>query len=179
MIEIAHIRTDFPSKFGLPRQSGLVDELKGEIVFGVVYNPFTKETFWAAKGQGAYLNDKPIHVSPAAEMGNCLFNFGTGPYQKELAPQNFAILQKIYAKCQDIRRTGAASIDLCYVAAGRCEGFFEITLKPWDYAAGSVILTEAGGKITDWSGNPVPFDHGSSIAATNGHIHDMLLAELK
>lgn len=151
---------------------------KGEIIFGVVYNPFTKETFWAVKGEGAFLGEQPIHVSSAASMETSLFNFGTGPYQKELAPHNFELLQRIYAKCQDIRRSGSAALDLCYVASGRCEGFFEITLKPWDYAAGSLILTEAGGTITDWNGASIPFDHGSSIAATNSKIHSLLLTEL-
>ena len=139
---------------------------KGQIVFGVVYNPFTKETYWAVRGEGAYCNGKKLAVSKAQDLGHCLLNFGTGPYQKELAPENFRRLQAIYMVCQDIRRSGSAALDLCYVASGKCEGFFEITLKPWDYAAGSVILEEAGGVITNWQGEPVTFHKGGTVCAS-------------
>ncbi|WP_343209946.1 inositol monophosphatase family protein [Anaerolentibacter hominis] len=149
----------------------------GAIVFGAVYNPFTKELFLAQAGYGAYLNGEPIHVSNVVTLEQSLINFGTAPYQKELAPKNFAIVQSVYEKCQDIRRSGSAALDLCYVACGRSDAFFEMTLKPWDYAAGSLILTEAGGKVTDWDGAPLQFAQACSVAGSNGKIHARLLDE--
>lgn len=138
---------------------------KGQIIFGVVYNPFTKELFSAAKGQGAYMNGKRINTSGLEHISQCIFDFGTGPYRKDLADENFGKLTEIFKACQDIRRTGSAALDLCYTACGRCDGFFEISLKPWDYAAGSIILEEAGGVISDWKGDPVTYDKGCSVCA--------------
>ena len=153
---------------------------KGQIVFGVVYNPFTKEVWRAVRGEGAYYNDERISVSKAQDLGHSLLSFGTGPYHKELADENFRRVRNIYMECQDIRRSGCAAIDLCFVACGKTEGFFEITLKPWDYAAGSIILEEAGGVITDWNGEPIRFDRDSSVcAACCEKIHGDLLGYLK
>ncbi|MBR1757409.1 MAG: inositol monophosphatase [Lachnospiraceae bacterium] len=153
---------------------------KGQIIFGVVYNPFTKEIWTATRGGGAFYNGKKIAVSKAQDMGHCLLAFGTGPYQKELADENFRKLKSIYMVCQDLRRSGSAAIDLCYVASGKTEGFFEIALKPWDYAAGSIILEEAGGVITNWKGEPVTFDRGGTVcSACCKKIQDELLELLK
>ena len=152
---------------------GLYD--KGEIVMGIIYDPFREEIFYAQKGKGAFLNGKPIHVSSAENLGETIIAFGTAPYQKELAPENFQRAQRIYEKCQDIRRTGSAAIDLAYVACGRTGGYFEIRLLPWDFAAGKLILEEAGGKITDFcGGEPFLSADRSDIIATNSRIHSAL-----
>lgn len=123
---------------------GLVKD--GEGVLGVVYNPYTEELFAAARGEGAFLNGTPIRVSQTA-MQDALIVFGTSPYYREKAAETFSVVQKIFLSCGDIRRSGSAALDLCYVAAGRCDGFYEGQLSPWDYAAASVILEEAGGRI--------------------------------
>ncbi len=152
---------------------------KGQIVFGVVYQPYTKEVFTAQKGKGAYLGETRLKVSAAASLGESLLSFGTAPYHRELSPRTFALLPRVFAKCQDIRRSGSAAVDLCGVAAGRTDGFFELFLKPWDYAAGSLIVKEAGGTVTDWQGEALSFAQGSSVLATNGKLHEPLLNEIR
>ena len=148
----------------------LVDN--GVPVMGIVYNPFTDELFSARRGQGAYLNGKPIHVTSADKLSDSLVLVGTSPYRKELADVNFDIIKRLYAASEDIRRCGAASLDLCYLACGRADGFFERDLKPWDYAAGIAILREAGGCVTDFDGNEPSYRVPSDILASNGMIHD-------
>ena len=149
-----------------------------ELVFGVAYNPFREELYRAVKGEGAFLNDRPIHVSDRPTLARSLISVGTTPYDKGRADQVFAQIKRLFLASEDIRRGGSAVLDLCSVACGRCDGFFEYDLKPWDYAAGIVILMEAGGKFTDEAGNPVPVGLRSGITATNGLIHDELLAML-
>lgn len=153
---------------------------KGRIVFGVVYNPFTKETFSAVRGQGAYYNGKPIRTSTETDMKKCLISFGSSPYDRSFADRTFEIIKNIYLDCREIRRLGAASLDLCYIAAGKTEGYYEMALKPWDYAAGSVILEEAGGIVTTMEGEPLAYEHGGSIlAAANGTVYDKLKEYMK
>ena len=120
--------------------------LEGEGLLGVVYDPYLREMFWAARGQGAYVNERPIRVS-ARPLETSLVVLGTSPYRRDLAEQTFRAAEKIFLSCGDIRRSGSAALDLCYLAAGRCEGFFEMVLSPWDYAAGAVLIREAGGSI--------------------------------
>lgn len=152
----------------------------GEIVMGVVYNPFTEELFYGEKGKGAYLNGARLFVQKTEDLGHCLVSVGTSPYDKEaLAAKNFELFQRIFMKCEDIRRGGAASLDLCYVAAGRTDAYFERNLKPWDYAAGSVILKEAGGKVTTFTGEALVFQKPCDVLATNGCIHDRMLKEIQ
>ena len=153
---------------------GLYD--KGEIVMGIIYDPFREETFYAEKGKGAFLNGKPIHVSDAENLGKTMIAFGTAPYQKELAEENFRRVQRVYEKSQDVRRTGSAAIDLAYVACGRTGGFFEIRLQPWDFAAGSLLVEEAGGTITHFSGEKLKLLQPGSVLATNGMIHEEMKA---
>lgn len=148
---------------------------RGKIVLGVIYNPFTEETFSAVKGEGAFLNDRPIRVSDQSDLSRTLISMGTNPYVKETAPENFAQLERIFMECTDVRISGSAALDLAYVACGRLDAFFERNLKPWDYAAGSLILTEAGGRLTDWTDHPVSFEHNSNLLATNGLLHKYFL----
>lgn len=151
---------------------------KREIVFGVVYQPYTEELFFAEKGKGAYLNERSIHVSEVETMPESLISIGTSPYYAELAEDNFKMFLNVFKGCQDIRRSGSAAIDLAYVACGRIDGYFEQRLKLWDFAAGMLLVEEAGGKITNYSGEKVTVSSWSDIVASNGRIHSKLMGNL-
>ena len=152
---------------------GLYEE--GEVTFGVVYNPFTQETFWAGKGYGAYLNDTRIHVSQSSSFADGLISYGSTPYDKSHAHRLFPLFEKIFVECADFRRTGSAALDICYVACGRQDAFLEWDLKPWDYSAAGVILKEAGGVITEWNGEALVWLENSSILAAAPGFYDKLL----
>jgi len=151
---------------------------EGKIIFGVIYNPYAHETFTAELGRGAFLNGTPIHVSSIGTLPEALITFGTAPYDKSLGPRNFAILADLFTECQDLRRLGSAAIDLANVACGRTEAFFEATLKPWDYAAGSLLVTEAGGRITTWTGEDISCAHGCPVLASNDLMHEIVQTRL-
>lgn len=141
----------------------------GKITFGIVYNPFTKETFSAVEGKGAYLNGQRIQVSACDSLKDALVSYGSSPYEKENAHELFMLFEKLFLHCADFRRNGSAELDLCYVACGRHEVYLEQNLKPWDYAAGSLILTEAGGSFGAWKEGEKPtFLENSGVLATNG-----------
>lgn len=152
--------------------------VEGEAAVGVVYAPLLDEMFYAVKGGGAFLNEKKIKVSAETDLGNCLLATGF-PYDRRRAKENnVANFNKFIVRTRGIRRMGAAAIDLCYTAAGRFDGFWEPKLFPWDMAAGFLLVQEAGGNVTDFSGNPFdPFMR--EIAASNGHIHQRMLEILK
>lgn len=150
-----------------------------QIQMGVVYNPFTAETFWAKRGEGAFLNGQPICVRPTAALDHSLISIGTSPYDKDMAEKNFRLFKTLFLKSLDIRRTGAASLDLAYTACGRLDGYLERNLKPWDFAAGSVILEEAGGIITTYDGSPVNYCKNQDILAGCPPIHQQLLELIK
>ena len=120
---------------------------KKEPVAGVIWQPYTRELFYAEKGGGAYLNGRPIHVSDTP-YSRALVAVGTAPYYEELQKPGMAMALNFLHDCADLRRSGSAAMDLAYLACGRLDIFFELRLKPWDYAAGSLILQEAGGMIT-------------------------------
>lgn len=149
-------------------------EHNGQMILGAVYNPFIKEFFFAEKGQGATLNGAAIKVSKQAEVSkSCLV---TGFPYSYLGQDNgpLEIFDKFIRSGVPIRRLGSAAIDLCWVAAGRFDGFYEHKLEAWDSAAGFLIVEEAGGKVTDFKGDYYsPYQHG--IVATNGLIHDELV----
>lgn len=138
----------------------------GERYMGVVYNPYLNEMFTAVKGQGACLNGEPIHVS-SEPLHNGIVLFGTAPYYEELSRKSFEMAYDYFKKALDIRRSGSAALDLCSVAAGRAEVFFELRLSPWDFAAGSLIVEEAGGKVTTVEGEPLSLHAPCSLLATN------------
>lgn len=142
---------------------------------GVVYNPFTDELFSAVKNEGAYLNGKQIFVNNANSLEKCLVSIGTSPYEKYRAEENFVIFKNIFIKAQDIRRSGSAALDLCYAAAGRLGGYLERGLKPWDYTAGSIIVQEAGGKVTNWENEEIEFGTYSDIISSNTKVHSELI----
>lgn len=147
--------------------------MDGQVVFGVVYNPFTEECFTAQKGKGAFVNGKRLSVSKRS-LSESIIEFGAGSTRKHEADKSFELGREIFRRCVDIRRICSSALDLCFIAAGRIDGYFESKLKPWDYAAGSLILSEAGGKTTDFDGNEIPMDVPSSIICSNGIIHDEL-----
>lgn len=150
-----------------------------ETIFGAVYNPFTGELFRAEKGKGAFLGETRIFCTETDKLNRCLAAIGTSPYYKDEAPGNFRIFQKVFLSCEDVRRTGSAALDLCYVAAGRFDAYFERHLKPWDYSAGKLILEEAGGKVTGWQGEEADTTKIWDILATNGKVHGEFLDLIK
>ncbi len=135
-------------------------------ILGIIYNPYTKEIFSAEQGKGAYLNGKPIKVSERT-LADGLALFGTSPYHPENTDETFALLRKVFDYSRDIRRSGSAAYDVCMVACGRCEIFFEKELQPWDYAAGTVILREAGGVAETFDGQTPSLSHGSDVVFAN------------
>ncbi|MET0392356.1 MAG: inositol monophosphatase family protein [Chitinophagaceae bacterium] len=149
-------------------------EHQGAIILGAVYNPHMNEFFLAEKGKGATLNDLPVRVSKeTAAIKACLV---TGfPYTYINTPNGpLEVFDRFIRKGVPVRRLGSAAIDLCWVACGRFDGFYEHKLEAWDSAAGFLIVEEAGGRVTDLDGNPYsPYRHG--MLATNGHMHDELL----
>ncbi|RYY46642.1 MAG: inositol monophosphatase [Chitinophagaceae bacterium] len=150
-------------------------EKAGELVMGAVYAPILDELYFAQKGMGSYLNENRIHVSEKkALINSCLV---TGfPYTYLDVPNGpLSIFEKLIRKGIPVRRLGSAAIDLCWVAAGRFDGFYEHNLQAWDSAAGSLIVSEAGGKVTDFAGNPYSV-YQPQILATNGRMHDELRA---
>ena len=141
---------------------------------GIIYDPFREEIFHAEKGKGSFRNGEPIHVAAAETLGDTIISIGTAPYQKELAHENFQKFERIFTKCQDIRRTGSAAMDLAYAACGRTGGFFEARLQPWDFAAGMLLVEEAGGKVTRFDGSRINPTEPGEILATNGKLHEEL-----
>jgi len=145
-------------------------EKDGEGLVGVVYDPTRDEMFWAARGEGAFLNGTRIRVSRTAEVDRSLVATGF-PYDLRVSPDNnVRHFNNFILRVQAVRRCGSAALDLSYVACGRFDGFWELKLKPWDVAAGALIVREAGGRVTDFAGEAVPSFH-SDLVATNGLIH--------
>ena len=138
---------------------------QGETVLGIIYNPYRKEMYTAWAGQGCFCNGKQIFVSSPASMEECLISIGTSPYYKEMREENFRLFEKVYADCVDIRRCGSAAVDLSDVAAGRLDAYFEKRLKLWDFAAGMLLVKEAGGLVLNCDGGPVRCDMVEDIVA--------------
>ena len=152
-------------------------EIEKEVVLGVVYNPYMGEHFEAMKGMGAFFNTKLIKVSQIKELRESLLATGF-PYDIHKNPHRvMERLKKMVVLVQGVRRPGSAAIDLCYVAAGRLEGFWEEGLKPWDSAAGSIIVREAGGIVSNFEGDPYS-PYQKSIVAANPHIHEAMLTAI-
>ena len=149
--------------------------LDGSLTAGIVYDPYADELFFAEKGRGSFRNGSLIHVSANQTLQDSLISIGTAPYQHEYARKNFEAFREIFLRCQDIRRIGSAAIDLAYVACVRTDAFFEMNLKPWDFAAGILLVREAGGTATDYKGSPLPLDRPASMLVTNGFLHRELM----
>ncbi len=153
-------------------------ECSGELQWGAVFDPVRNELYSARRGSGAACNGVPLKVSGTSALGGSLLATGF-PYDIQTSRQNnldnfcaFAV------RTQGIRRAGSAALDLCYVAAGRFDGFWELKLKPWDCAAGSLIVREAGGTVTNFSGQPLSI-YAGEILASNGLIHEEMMTVLK
>lgn len=138
----------------------------GRVKIGIIYNPYLDEMYWAVRGSGAYCNDKRIRVSEQP-LSNGVVLFGTSPYYAELHEKSFEMAYDYFKRALDIRRSGSAALDLCAIAAGRAELYFELRLSPWDYAAGSLLVEEAGGIVTTVEGERICFDKPCSVLARN------------
>jgi myo-inositol-1(or 4)-monophosphatase len=170
----AHGIPHFSVSLGLEhRPAGLPPAADGLIVAAVVYNPMLDELFAAERGHGATRNGKPIHVSTVPELAEALVATGF-PSRKRHASPNIHFYQEFTLRSHGVRRAGSAALDLAYVACGRFEAFWEFGLNPWDTSAGFLLIEEAGGRITDFSGAPFRLD-SQEVLASNGRIHQELL----
>ena len=152
-------------------------EYDGRCIIGVVFDPSRDELFTAIEHRGAHVNGRPIHVSDTKTLDSSLLVTGFAYDIRETKRNNLDHFAKFALKAQGLRRTGSAALDLCYVAAGRFDGFWEVRLNPWDMAAGSVIVREAGGCLTDFRGNALSI-YGEDLVASNERIHEAMLAVL-
>jgi myo-inositol-1(or 4)-monophosphatase len=165
----AHGYPSFSVSIGLERS--------GDVIVGVVYDPMRDELFSAARGQGAFLNGNPISVSKNDVLIKSLLATGF-PYDRAVSKENnLNYFNALIMASQEIRRSGSASLDLCAVAAGRLDGYWELKLHPWDVAAGSLIVREAGGMVSDFSGTHFSI-RDKELVASNGKIHGIMLDTL-
>jgi myo-inositol-1(or 4)-monophosphatase len=149
----------------------------GNLLFGIVYDPLRDETFVAHRGGGARLNDEPIGVSPVRTLDDGLLATGF-PYDRRAHLDYYLSFLADFIGCaQGVRRNGSAALDLCYVACGRLDGFWEWKLHPWDTAAGALIVREAGGSISDFRGAPFEM-YGTQTLASNGYLHPAMVRVL-
>ena len=148
-------------------------EWDGRGVAGVIYNPFTRETFSATLGGGAYLNGKKILVSRTRKLEQAFLSTGFTSRKGNFLSKELEAFERLSRATQGVRRPGSAALDLANVARGSFDGFWERGLGPWDVAAGSIIICEAGGKVTDFSGNSRNLN-GSEVLASNGLLHRVL-----
>ena len=153
-------------------------ELNGQITLGVIYDPMRDEMFSAVRGKGATLNGKQVSVSLERELDKSLLSTGF-PYDvRESKENNLDHFRHFVTRTQAVRRCGAAAIDLCYIACGRFDGFWELKLSPWDVAAGALIVEEAQGRVSDFQGDEFSI-YGREILASNNLIHDQMIAVLQ
>jgi myo-inositol-1(or 4)-monophosphatase len=154
--------------------SGLFKQAKNpRLLASAVYAPQLRELFWAARNEGAWLNDQPIKVSSCKTLAPALVSTGFPYRRNELTNNNLNNFMNVALQVQGIRRGGSASLDLCYLAAGRFDAFWELYLKPWDTCPGILIVEEAGGRVTDFSGGNRSYE-GVEIIATNDRLHGAL-----
>lgn len=150
---------------------------QGTPTLGAVYNPYLDELYVAEKGKGATLNGRPMRVADRKPEVS-LIAYGTAPYYKDtLGAPTFELCYRLFQRGADVRRCGSAALDLANLAAGRYDGFFEFLLSPWDIAAGYLLITEAGGIITDMKGNPISFSAPCPILAASPTFYPILLKE--
>jgi len=152
---------------------------KDEPVFGIVHDPLLNNTYIGEKKKGASLNGQPIKVSDTFNIGEALIACETSPYEMEGADMHFDKLKKVFLASMDIRISGSAALDICYVAQGKADAFLTRNLKPWDYCAATCILNEAGGICTDWQGNPPSMKTKSDILASNRLLQEVLYAYIR
>ncbi len=151
----------------------------GQVEAGVVYDPYLDELFYAQRGKGACCNGKSM-LPVQRDLEHAIFLFGASAYMRREVDDTFRITRALFDKALDLRCSGSAALDLCYVAAGRVEAFFELSLFPWDYAAGVCIIQEAGGKITNIQGDALPYHAQSSVfAASSPALHAECMEAIK
>jgi len=164
---------------GLPHFSiSIALERDGDIVAGVIYDPTRDEMYWAEKGAGAFLNDRRLRVSARRQLGEALIATGFPFRGRPKHPAYNATLARVMEATSGVRRFGSAALDLAYVAAGRCDGYWEFDLSPWDLAAGLLLVREAGGFVSDLAGGQGMMTSGDVLAA-NDHLHLPLAALIK
>jgi len=146
---------------------------KGEIVLGVVFDPLRQELFYAERGKGAWLNERPIHTLPTSKLSDALVATGFPFRHHKYLLDYLSAFKSLFLEVQDMRRAGSAALDLCYVACGRVDAFWEFGLSSWDVAAGSLIVEEAGGVVSDLSGGRNFVEKGH-IIASNSFLHPKL-----
>lgn len=149
-------------------------EIEGELVLGYIHQPISGDDYWAVKGGGAFKNGKRIHVSKSKKLKDSMITTGFSYQRNDLLESEVKVFSNMVHKSRALRRVGSAALDLCFVAAGQFDGFFEMRLSPWDVAAGLVILTEAGGHYSDYEGKKYRLG-SSSLIASNGVIHKEFL----
>jgi len=149
-------------------------ELRNERAVGVVYDPLLDELFCAVRGEGASLNGRPLRVSQETRLESALVATGFAYDVRRSFEDNLDLFAAVVKRARAVRRDGAAALDLCYVAAGRFDAFWELKLHPWDVAAGLLLVEEAGGRTSDLRGGTAPRS-GREIVASNGHLHDALV----
>ena len=157
------------------RPAGLQATEDGELIAGVVYDPTRDELFVAEKGQGSWLDGRRVHVSATRTMAEALLATGF-PSRKRHASPNIHFYQEFTMRSHGVRRAGSAALDLAYTACGRMDGFWEFHLNPWDTAAGALLVTEAGGKITRFDGGAFRLN-SDEVLATNGLLHEQMLRQ--
>ena len=148
-------------------------------VLGVISAPRMGELYVAALGEGATCNGAPIHVCPDETVAHTLVLAETNPYSDRAANRFPALVRNVYLDCIDCRFAGTAALDCCYVACGRGGVFIAENVKPWDYTAGEIITTEAGGRVTQWNGAPMSHFGNTSILLTNGTLHEEMLERIR
>lgn len=150
-----------------------------KIDFGVIYNPYNNDLFVAKRGKGAYLNGEKLQNAQDRDLKDCIIEFGAGSTKKQYTEQSFAIAKEVFANCLDIRRICSSALAIAYVAAGKLNGYFERVLKPWDYAAATLMLEECGCESCDFDGNPVQFENPSSFICGTKKAKAFLLETVK
>jgi myo-inositol-1(or 4)-monophosphatase len=155
------------------RPPGLAADADGALIAGVIHDPLRNETFSAAKGEGARLNGKPMHVSRVGELAESLVATGFPSHKRHDNP-NIHFYQQFTLRSHGVRRAGSAALDLAYVACGRFDAYWEFNLNSWDTAAGALLVQEAGGRISDFSGGPFQLA-SREVLATNGRLHTEML----
>ena len=162
---------------GIPMFSVVLSKIvKGEVTDGVIFNPITNDFFWTSKGTGAWCNNKRLRVSKREHLQDCII--GTGiPHLGKIYGNYLQEIDQITKKCSGLRRMGSAALDLAYVAAGKLDAFWERNLNLWDVAAGVLLIKEAGGKVTEPSGNPWTLK-SKDILASNSILHDEIQKKL-
>ncbi|MDH4028271.1 MAG: inositol monophosphatase [Nitrospirota bacterium] len=153
-------------------------EHQNEVILGVIFDPLRNEIFTAEKGRGAFLNGEPIKVSVIIDAKDSLIATGFPFRKKEMIDPYLRLFKNLFNRVSDIRRAGSAALDLAHLACGRCDGFFEIGLSPWDMAAGSIIIKEAGGIVSDFKGGRDYLSTGNIVAGTPA-MHREILGEVR